>query len=621
MKISLFVFAASSSFAVVKASEYEQQDHEYHEEKHYGRVRFTCRPIPSYHKTLPFFSLGKKAQFPSHELDHILESTAPKTKGFVVSSGQVYYDGVRAAAFYDHDTGETSVYPQLEALKAGATLSIQSLSPKLDQYLQDGSIFSKDDTHFSLVKGHTLSGAQKHLSGSNSPTAAYLSDVRVERNITHDGKQYSICGPGTKATFSFASDGKIHSFSHRWRAATIRSSRKRNEAQLKTDDVVHQDVAAQLASVGIDEATVDSLELCFYDSGKNFIQPVYRYRAIVLDRSDHARIAPVVGYVPATSQVLEELPNLKKSSLQPTPSFSVNDTARSFPKGVTNETVVASFPKGGTNESVITKRQQAAAQTLKVGRYVMHNDTATNYSLPFFVPDANEFLAGLRLSGALQSIWCLLPWPFGRRCSIPTYIDWQYYWDEPFHYTTDKERFVNSVDVAFTVGHGNIHKITTNGLQPDWGQVLLRDIPESGFGPGANGSLAYWFIHDCSVISTPDQVPFADAFDDWWHVFNGLHAVLGYRTAAWVDDNTPGAVAAAIGGGASVVPAWLKVVNEVPGYNPPWKIETDAVTHAFEWAGRPAAINVCGHADDTLFQRENLGRPGCLQLWWYDYAG
>lgn len=609
MKISLFVLAASTSFAVSEAHESAHQDHGNRTKKHEGGVRFSCRPIPSHNKTLPFFSLGKKAQFPSHELDHILESNAPKTKGFGVSSGQVYYDGVRAAAFYDHDTGETSVYPQLEGLKAGATLSIQTLSSKLDRYLQDSSIFPKDDTHISLVKGHTLSGAQKHLSGSTSPPAAYLSDVRVERNITHNGKQYSVCGPGTKATFSFASDGKIHSFSHRWRAANSRSFRKRNEAQPKTDDAVHQDVAAQLASVGIDEATVDSLELCFYDSGKDFIQPVYRYRAIVLDRSDHARIAPVIGYVAATSQVLEELPDLKKSSLQPTPSFSINGTARSF-------------PKGGTDEPIVTKRQEAAAQTLKVGRYVMHNDTGTNYSLPFFVPDANDFLAGLRLSAVLQSIWCLLPWPFSsKKCSIPTYIDWQYYWDEPFHYTTDKDRFVNSVDVAFTVGHGNNHKITTNGLQPDWGQVLLRDIPESGFGPGANGSLAYWFIHDCSVIPTPDQVPFADAFDDWWHVFNGLHAVLGYRTAAWVDDNTPGAVAAAIGGGASVVPAWLKAVNEVPGYNPPWKIETDPVTHAFEWAGRPAAINVCGHADDTLFQRENLGRPECLQLWWYDYAG
>lgn len=53
----------------------------------------------------------------------------------------------------------------------------------------------------------------------------------------------------------------------------------------------------------------------------------------------------------------------------------------------------------------------------------------------------------------------------------------------------------------------------------------------------------------------------------------------------------------------SLVP--VKLHNENPnGINEPY--------------GRAAAVAVCGHGDDLVTDIENLGRPGCLEMWWYD---
>jgi hypothetical protein len=180
-----------------------------------------------------------------------------------------------------------------------------------------------------------------------------------------------------------------------------------------------------------------------------------------------------------------------------------------------------------------------------------------------------------------------------------SFVNSQYYWDEPFIYESDASTFVNAVNVAFTEGHGNVHMFTTNELEPNWGPVQISsDIPTNGYGPGAGGKLAYWIIRACDTISTPLEYSAADfhkAFDPWWRVFNGMHAVMGYRTLAAVYDNEMGNVGKALAKGQSVVHGWM---NAAAG------------------GGKTSAVVVCGHSDDTVYNIANLGRPGCLQIWW-----
>jgi hypothetical protein len=315
---------------------------------------------------------------------------------------------------------------------------------------------------------------------------------------------------------------------------------------------------AQLLAANINaNVTVKAVDLCFYDSGNQFIQPVYRYNATVSHPFGLADDI-IVGYVPAGGKEQEPLPSLNPPADQVLPTTTSN-------RNTTNTNV---------SRSLRSKRQEGG---ITVARYAMSND---QYS-PQIVVDENAFWNGL---SSVSS----------------SFINSQYYWDEPFIYESDAQFFINNVNIAFTEGHGNVHYFTTNESEPNWGGVSIpTDLPANGYGPGAGGSLAYWIIRACDTISTPiDYSPadFDQAFDPWWQVFNGMHAVMGYRTNAAVFDNEMGNVGQTLGMGASAVHGWMS---------------------AALGGGKTSAVTVCGHDDDTVFQVENIGKPGCLQIWWY----
>ena len=90
---------------------------------------------------------------------------------------------------------------------------------------------------------------------------------------------------------------------------------------------------------------------------------------------------------------------------------------------------------------------------------------------------------------------------------------------------------------------------------PEYLDILIdlvnidTDIPSGGSngyggGAGASGDLAYWIIHSCEVLPTPADYSAENrrlAYDTWWDVFNGMHAVLSYRTQMFIADNAAGA--------------------------------------------------------------------------------
>ena len=169
------------------------------------------------------------------------------------------------------------------------------------------------------------------------------------------------------------------------------------------------------------------------------------------------------------------------------------------------------------------------------------------------------------------------------------------------------------MQVALNEVHGNWWLFSTKDNSHDL--VSLSNIPATGYGGGGGGSLAYWIIHSCEVV--PTQTDESTSFDVWWNIFNGLHAVCGYRTEMWIDDDVTGAFGLYIGLGAPVVSAWLNEVASNDSYD-------DGVTYhddnrnMDEPMGRASAIAVCGHSDDIVSQVGSLGRPGCLTEWWFD---
>jgi hypothetical protein len=308
------------------------------------------------------------------------------------------------------------------------------------------------------------------------------------------------------------------------------------------------------------------VKLAYYDGGGRFMQPAYQFAATLASRNRDLRAANrrVIGYVPL-SEELEPLP-------------VVGDRKGAAP----------SEPRRGREQG----REQAPVQPgdPTVGRYVVRNDAQG------WVDSANGFYANLMLANFLGS-----PIPF---------TDAQYYWAEPFEFLSDKDSFVNSVNLALNEVHGNWGLFSTRDNQDDL--VSLSNVPAGGYG----GALAYWILHSCEVIPTATDE--TTSFDVWWNIFQGMHAAVGYRTEMWINDGVTSPFGLSMGLGAAVVSAWFQSIASNSLYGANDAIYLDANRNINEPMGRASAIAVCGHGDDTANDIGSLGPASCLTEWWFN---
>jgi hypothetical protein len=367
-----------------------------------------------------------------------------------------------------------------------------------------------------------------------------------------------VVGEGSEATVSVSADG-IESLVHNWRSAD--RVEEYSGADIDRRRVVDA-ITESLAPVADEkDVRVENVDLVYYDGDNELIQPVYRFVAAVGDENS----ARLVGYVPAL-EAFDRLPlTIQPQKLQPR----------------------------ATKAALATRRAAAARPAL--GRYVVRNDNAG------WVESANSFLSGLRASAILGGV---------------SPIDRQYYWAYPRLYENENRSFVDSVHVTLTEGHGNWWLFTTEGDDTD--VVRLADIPADGYGGAFDlGTLAHWVIHSCSVIPAPIDTP--ASFDVWWDIFRGLHSAVGYRTVMWINDRVTWRYGFFAGLGAPMVSNWLSTVIGDDSYSPT-TFYTDSDHHNPARVlphGRPSAVNVFGHADDTIRQTTPLARPSVLQQWWY----
>jgi hypothetical protein len=193
------------------------------------------------------------------------------------------------------------------------------------------------------------------------------------------------------------------------------------------------------------------------------------------------------------------------------------------------------------------------------------------------------------------------------------YINAQYYWAQPYIYTSDKNNYVNSVNFALTEAHGNWGVFSTNGM--NGGNVFLSQIGAAGgYGSSAGGVLAYWIIHACEVI--PSQADESNSFDIWWPIFQGIRAVVGYRTEAIINDGVPPACSIGLAAGSPVVSSWL-IASMDDGANEDAGTYFDSNVNIYEPYGRASTVSVCDHTDDTAFDLTNIGPAGCLWEHWF----
>ncbi|KAI9772626.1 MAG: hypothetical protein M1840_000220 [Geoglossum simile] len=546
--------------------------------------------IPKIGHALPVFSLGPPAKIPSK----FVHSSSPNTifKNDSSTHSQLGYDGDVLVSFVHGTTGGAVVFHNLTALKPASEQINIGLAY---EYIKIKEMFPEDHTKFAVVNGSSLQGHSYVRGKELTPPATYLKHGVVQRKITvAKGKDMPVCGPGSQASFGFGRDGQVYSVSYRWKSA--RSTKTKIKARLPKE--IYEDICKQLEqSAGTGLVRVDGVDVCFYDSGNHYIRPVYRFWATLnVDRPKPNNTAPmrISGYVP-----------IGKSSPEAVPAL--NDKVKGHkPKNSSGQL--------STQEAQLSQKQvtnplyRTAGPSLTLGRYIVRDDTDQWYK------NSNAYLAQLRN-------------PFGfSLLTVASFVDSQYYWAEPWFFTSERDSFINSVHIAENEVHGNWHWFSTEKNCCD-GVTLDTDIPPQGYGPNsAEGvKLAYWIIHSCEVIPTPTDYSPPDqhkAYDPWWTTSNGIHAVLGYRTDMWIGDSVMSTFGAFVALGAPVVPTWLGTVSGDTGdYHAFWgndQMYFDKNRQMNEPMGRASAVLVTGHEGDRIVDVQGLGRPGSLTMWWYD---
>ena len=529
------------------------------------RIQFApSKQIPPVKKAMPLLQLGQPLAASADLIEKLMRNGAPKGTFRELKGARAGYDGKRLVAFVDAKTGESRVFPTLETLKPGKGLAKRA-SAAAARFARDPSLFPEDATTAVPLAPTTLLAAQRQREGRRTAANEYLAYARIQRQV--DGAP--VWGEGTRAALAVGADDEVHAFSHRWRPAQRTTTVIEPHPRAQIADAI----LAQLKSVpASSNVRVDRVTVGYYDGGGKFLQPVYRFEATVIppplaNEKRKPANQHVFGYV-SVGQAPEALPLLGAKVGKP-PVNPPGKTGKPAPK--------KSAPPGDPT----------------VGRYVVRNDNSG------WVTSANEFFSGLQIASTL----------FGS--GIP-FTNSQYYWAEPRLFTTEKNSFINSVQVGLNEVHGNWWLFSTRDNSHDL--VSLSDIPSSGYGSGS-GSLKYWIVHSCEVI--PTQTDEATSFDVWWNIFNGLRAVVGYRTEMWINDHVTGKFGLYIGLGAGFVSAWLNDIASDDSYDSSMTY-SDGNRGITEPMGRASAVVVCGHSDDIVSQVGSLGRASCLTEWWFD---
>jgi hypothetical protein len=524
-------------------------------------VKISVDQIPDLPGPMPVLKLGAAVAVSDEILGEALRAVAADAKLEPIGDSGVRaaYDGDRLVGYVHPKTGESRVFPALEALEPSQELAALA-TRRAAALVSDGELFRKDLTDVVALAPQILTGSTRRRDSDRIEHRDVLGVVRFQRQVNG----VTVFGPGTRAVVSVGAHGTIYGLAHRWRDASEIDGHMESR---RREEVVAEIIAQLTPLLAGHDIKIEDVSVAYYDGGGSFLQPVYRFHAVV--------------DIPE-----EKDPKQRLASRRMFGFVSIGAAREPLP-------IVGSKPDVGPGDppaSPVAKAPPPGDPT--IGRYVVRNDNSG------WVASANAFMSNLKLA----ENWTHM---------IP-FSDTQYFWAYPRLFTTDKNTFVNSVHIALTEVHGNWNLFTT--LQNNQDFVYLNQIKNPGYG-GQGHSLAYWIIHSCEVIPTATDE--TTSFDVWWQIFQGLHAVMGYRTEMWINDEVTGGYALSIGLGAPMVGAWLSHVSSDDSYDDSYQY-LDTNRGILEPMGRASAIAVSGHGDDHANNLGSLGPASSLTEWWFN---
>jgi hypothetical protein len=550
-----------------------------------ANIRLSTEQIPASPGSLPVLRLSAQKP-PTEFVQEVLRRADPNAQKLVPLSqisqlagkgGKLPEEFVGAlsgehlAAYVDLRSGDAEIFPSLAQKGVPADQEGQQLERAQGlarEIFSRADLLQKDATAFSFEKPRALYGesAEGGAEGGEAKTSSpeiYLTYVTLRRSVNN----YFVYGPGSRAMVAVGNNGTVEGFVRRWKTGAVSGQVR----ETRTREQVAQAILEQLRPIAkTAEVEVLNTDIAYYDGNRNYLQPVYRFTARLHRRASaggdskaHVDDDFVIGYVPIGK------------AREPIPSLSA------LP-GVPPKTAKATAPAP----------ERAGDPT--VGRYVVRNDNSN------WVANANELWGGLTafFSGFL-------------------FTDAQYFWAEPWEFTTSEAAFVNSVNVADNEVHGDWWLFST--LSNCCDLVDLTKIPASeGYGAAHGGHLAYWILHSCEVVPSAIDAPCPTDNRPWWtpwfNIFQGMHTVVGYRTIMWIDDDVTGPYGLALRFGAPVVSAWFNATTSAAGYqgNPTYGAHCGRTPPM----GRPSAVSACGRQNNWVYDTTALPPANCLINFW-----
>jgi hypothetical protein len=376
-----------------------------------------------------------------------------------------------------------------------------------DEFIRKNELIEKDISTTTPQHLVTLSRAEL-TEGKN----AVLSDVGQTVIFQRKIAEKPVVGNGSVVTVDLGHQGQIVGFSRAWNVLAEAGIKP----QFKTDEEVYAEVEKQVRSrvLGEGSARVAKLHLIYYGSDKEYVQPAYFF-SIQIDTPGVKGKSFLTGVVAA---------------------------AKNSPEAIVLPPAPKEMPKEGKAAFNMTAPESSApAGDPSVGRYVVRQDSND------WVNDANEFRQGLI---------------DGHPGSFPAISFGDYYWDQPYMWTTSEDSFVDRWNVTLMEGHGNTWLFTTRSNCCD--VVNLNSSSQPGYGDRAGDTMRFLVLKGCSIIPGPPDR--SDWADPWWRIFKGLRQAVGFRTEMYIDDDISYGFAKNIASNYRVLDSWFAATNGSSSY-------------------------------------------------------
>jgi hypothetical protein len=469
-------------------------------------------------------------------------------------------DRDRVRAFADPANGDTHFIPNFSELvregKPARPISIENARRVARAALMDERFIPRDVTELRLAEEITVMGGATARAGAKLAAVPKRTEPRVVMTITPAIRYASglrIYGLGSHAAVSLANDGTIHGALRRWKTASLG---ERVRPSITAEEVradIERQLRPHLTAAGT-RATVDKIEVAYYDGNANYLQPVYHFEATIAPgetikpgmminreevfRRGEQKASPirVSGFVPI-GKALEPIPDLAAEPKGAGPAIPKQEAPPRM------EMKAEMFP-GGVGGAGIT-----------LGEYA-NQDWPNNSA---YVSMANSFLSGLTFLDSIFPGW------------TPPVHRTQWYVAYPWEVVGPSSKYyLNAVNVAYTEPHGDwLYNTTLSNYGQGWYVPNIGTGGNPGFGAASGGVLATWVIMSCEVVPSmydrQNEAGASDnpytAFDAWWPVFQGLHNVIGFRTQMlYPDDNLQWGFGFDASLGGDINAAWFQEV-------------------------------------------------------------